>query len=217
MAEEEEIISVNIINISEPWLSDPKHQSLVPPQKQFRELDTLTQTQQQIWRDLRAGFAFKSAPSRRTQIGLAVERLNINLPKEIRFSHETIAQLFGIPRSVLERQFKKYKNGAKFIGAPSIISPEETIRIEEWLYEQYTEKEYPTLEMINDYVSVVLKKEMNPNTLRKFLKEKLQSYKFIEAIPLEDVRFDVKGEDIDAYYQILEEKIAQADFRFFLT
>ena len=38
-----------------------------------------------------------------------------------------------------------------------ILTPEETIRLESWLDEQYTEKEYPTLEKINDYVSVVAK------------------------------------------------------------
>ena len=56
-----------------------------------------------------------------------------------------------------------------------------------------------------------------PNTLRKYLNTNLEGFKFVDAVPLEDVRYNVNGSDIDAYYEFLESKIAEVDFRFFFN
>ena len=190
---------------------------MVPPIKDFGKLEFLTDAQREYIRKLRNKGEFVNACTRRDQIGVAMEELNINLPKEQKFSHATLARIFEIPRSSLEKQYEKYIHGVKKIGAPSVITDEEKDKLVQWLDDQISQKEYPTVDMITEFLTVAFGKCIIPNTLRRYLSSNLPQYKFVTATPLEDVRYNVNGTDIDAYYDILESKVMQVDFRFFFN
>ena len=111
MEEREPIVAVTVTDQLTPSTPDKSYHSLTPPQKKILEIEKLTPAQLLFWRQLREKGEFVDAPSRRVQIGLAIDSLNKESPIEARFSHQQIASLFGIARSNLERQYLKYAQG----------------------------------------------------------------------------------------------------------
>lgn len=190
---------------------------MVDPKTDFGDLSFLSYTQRYHFLRLIESGQLIRASTRREQIGIAMEELNSGLSRQDKFSHELLARIFEIPRSNLERQYFKYKNGVMSHGAPSIIDENEKTQLIEWLNEQFAYEDYPTVDAIIDFISEKFKKNILPNTLRKYLSTHLEDFKFVDAVPLEDVRYNVDGSDIDAYYEFLESKIAEVDFRFFFN
>ena len=193
------------------------YQELKPPIKHFKTPDRLTPAQIMYWKMLCDREEFINANSFREQLGITVKELNVNADSSYRWSQNSIGELFGMSRSNVIKQYNKYKNGVQKIGAPTILTLSEQTHLSKWLNEQLTLKEYPTLETIADYIMVHFKKDILLNTLRKFIADHMTSYKFIDATPIEDVRFDVEPKDIDAYYDLLEKHISLVDFRFFFN
>ena len=193
------------------------YQELKPPVNNFKEPEKLTKAQIEFWRILRNKGEFIDAPTRREQIGIAVDHLNVKAEHPLKWTQESIGDLFGTSRTSIIKQYNKFKNGVKRNGAHSILTDDESVKLGQWIDEQILVKEYPTLDMIGDYISVNFKKEILPNTLWKVINERFTSYKFVDAVPLEEARYNVNPTDIDEYYRILEEKISGADFRFFFN
>ena len=193
------------------------YQELKPPVNHFKEPEKLTKAQIEFWRILRKKSEFIEAPTRREQIGIAVDHLNVKAEHPFKWTQESIGELFGTSRTSIIKQYNKFNNGVKRNGAFSILTDDESVKLGQWIDEQILVKEYPTLDMIGDYISVNFKKEILPNTLWKVINERFTSYKFVDAVPLEEARYNVNPTDIDEYYRILEEKISGADFRFFFN
>ena len=91
---------------------------------------------------------FKASATKREQIWIIFDDLCVTGE----LNHSEDALLFGVSRAAVEKHYKKYKNGTKKVGKPSLIDEEMKDILFSWINDQQANENWPTLFDIEQFI-----------------------------------------------------------------
>ena len=150
---------------------------------------------------------FQTATSERAQVHLCRKWAEENYPGHV--TVQNLAEFFGVGKSTiayhLSRPFDTF-TGAEpgRIGRPSLLSPEEWDAVRQFVVERMEMRVPCTYDDILEYFERQFGRLLNIKTLRGLIAD-CEDFRTVTGIPLEDCRLFAKIEDIEAYFQRLDE------------
>lgn len=155
---------------------------------------------------------FQSATSEREQVHLCKKWADSVHPGEVSF--EDLARFFDVGKSTIEYHLSRpfdFIDGCEMgrIGRPSLLDADQVKAVRAFIADRM-EKRMPCsyddiLEFFQDEYGVLL----NIGSLRNFV-ARSKEFKTVTGIPLEDLRLFSKPEEIDAYFENVEEILSAA-------
>ena len=117
-----------------------------------------------------------------------------------------IGLFFGVNSKVVWKQKSKIENGVLPHGRPSVITPDQSAAMIEYIRQRIDLRDPPTLNDVLNFLWQAFELDMLPNTLRKWI-QKHTAFAVTLSKPMEQERLQLKEEDIVLYYNKLEEAV----------
>ena len=194
--------------------SDAYPGSLICAIEEF-EIAQLTDLKRTLWKDITSTALFKALPTERAQVKYCVENLCNNQPKELRFTHEQLASVFGITRQSLEELYKKETTERKLPHRPSLLNESQHVQLKSFMISTFQTQNFIFLEEIQSFIESKFGLQLKPDSLRHMIKGKYKDIgKYSIAKPIEDTRFLVNQNDLIQYYNKLAGILHLIDYRY---
>ena len=146
-----------------------------------------------------------AATTYREQAGILCNKLR-NSESEEKIPYRVIGKIFGVSGSAIHDEQNKFNKGTKKNGRPTILSEEETAKLDELIAGLIKSDGYPTIIDIQDVIYENFNKVVTTATIRTTL-HRSKKYKIAIASPMEQARYECSDEAIKEYYSILKKKV----------
>ena len=182
------------------------YNSRQPPQSLHYPGDRETDEYYALINNVLESDEFANAADYREQVGILCKTLREELDPPL--SYERIGTIFSPPKSpaAIREQYLKYKNGVLQNGRPPLLSSEEILELEKNIEKHISEEGFPTYEDISDLIITLFNKYIALPSVRSLV-HRLESFKAISAMPIEQARFKCPQEKIEEYYKQLADSL----------
>ena len=148
---------------------------------------------------------FIGAATYREQVGVLCNKLR-DSTKDEKIPYRVIGKLFGVSGSAVHDEQNKFNKGTKKNGRPTLLSEEETAKLDDIIADLIKSDGYPTIIDIQDSIYENFNKVVTTPTIRTTL-NKSKTYKITHASPMEQARYECSDEAIKEYYDVLKQKV----------
>jgi hypothetical protein len=160
-----------------------------------------------------ADLGFAQAKTRREQIAVACKRLR-GYDGRKGFTYDAIARFMGIAHGAsIERQFHKPPSSTGQLGRQPLLLEEAQSWMIEFVHTRCAEHNAVTCAELVDSLEYDHGIIMSGDSLRHIVRS-MATVKYLVGIAKDSERLDVDASEIDAWYNILSEKLKGASRRF---
>ena len=117
-----------------------------------------------------------------------------------------IGHFFGLNSKSIWKQKKKLEPGVMPHGRPSVLSPDQSTALVEFIRQRIDAHDPPTLNDVLNFVWTAYEQDILPDTMRKWIQNHT-AFTATLGRPMEKQRLEVKLDDIVEYFDTLEEAI----------